>query len=275
VKILVTGHKGYIGSRLFKALDDGVNIVHGIDMKSGRDIIHHLPAANYDYVFHLAAFPSVQQSVKEPSDTFRNNAYATSVLLEWAKTHNVKRVIFSSSAAAKGNGHGPTSPYGLHKLISEQECKLYSELYNIDTVSLRYFNVYSEDQQFGGAYSTVISAWMQMIREGNPLRIDGDGEQTRDFIHVDDIVGANIFCMNCKNDFNGDVLNVASGESISLKYIKSFIDSKNKDTKWDMKPSREGDIKHSTSDIRKILDLGWSPNISIKDGLEKCFGGIV
>jgi len=275
VKILITGHRGYIGSRLFKTLDDGVNIVHGVDMKDGRDVIHHLPAENYDYVFHLAAFPSVQQSVNEPSDTFRNNAYATSVLLEWAKTHNVKRVIFSSSAAAKGDGHGPTSPYGLHKLISEQECSLYSKLYDIDTVSLRYFNVYSEDQQYGGAYSTVISAWMQMIREGNPLRIDGDGDQTRDFIHVDDIVSANIFCMNNKNNFNGDVVNVASGESISLNYIKSFIDNRGEDIKWDVLPNREGDIKHSESDIRKMLDLGWSPNVSIENGLEKCFGEII
>lgn len=275
MKILVTGHMGYIGSRLFKALDDGVNIVHGIDMKDGRDVIHHLPTANYDYAFHLAAFPSVQQSVDEPSDTFRNNAYATSVLLEWAKARNVKRVIFSSSAAAKGNGHGPTSPYGLHKLVSEQECALYSKLYDIDTVSLRYYNVYSEDQQYGGSYSTAICAWMQMIREGKPLRLDGDGEQTRDFIHVDDIVAANIFCMNNESNFNGDVLNVASGESISLNYIKSFIDNRDENIKWDAMPSREGDIKHSISDIRKILDLGWSPNISIKDGLEKCFGGII
>jgi UDP-glucose 4-epimerase len=190
MKFLITGFKGYIGTKLFNKLNDGINVIHGIDLKYGRDILHHLPNTSYDYVFHLAAFPSVQQSVEEPSDTFRNNAYATSVLLEWAKNHNVKRVIFSSSAAAADI----TSPYGLHKRISEQECRLYSQFYGLDTVCLRYHNVYSEDQIYGGSYSTAISAWMQMIREGRELRIDGDGEQTRDFVHVDDVVSANIFC---------------------------------------------------------------------------------
>lgn len=94
MKIFITGYRGYIGSRLFNKLDNGFSVVHGMDLKDGRDILHHLPNTSYDYIFHLAAFPSVQKSVNEPSDTFRNNAYATSVLLEWAKNHNVKRVIF-------------------------------------------------------------------------------------------------------------------------------------------------------------------------------------
>jgi UDP-glucose 4-epimerase len=271
-KILVTGHKGYIGSHLYTNLREMGHDVRGIDLKDGNDIKHSLPNSDFDYVFHMAALPSVQYSVENPSYTMLQNVYATSVLLQWAKEHGVKRVIFSSSAAAIGeNGH-QTSPYGMHKKISEMECKLYSQLYGIDTVCLRYFNVYSEYQEYGGAYSTVIAAWMHMISIDKPLRIDGDGEQTRDFIHVDDIVSANIFCMNYENDFNGDILNIASGESVSLKYIKSFIDSKNKDIKWNIMPDREGDIKHSMSDIKKILDLGWSPNISISDGLEKCFG---
>ena len=103
MKILVTGHKGYIGSKLFDSLQDSQHQVFGIDLKDGRDILHHLPDEDFDYVFHLAAFPRVQQSVEEPSDTFRNNAYSTSVLLEWAKNHNVKRVIFSSSSAVAGS----------------------------------------------------------------------------------------------------------------------------------------------------------------------------
>ena len=95
MKILITGSEGYIGKKLYKKLSNGSRVVHGIDMKNYKNVIHDLPDTNYDYVFHLAAFPSVQQSVKHPSDTFKNNAYATSVLLEWAKNHNVKRVVFS------------------------------------------------------------------------------------------------------------------------------------------------------------------------------------
>ncbi len=266
MKILITGHKGYIGSKLFTKLNNGANIVHGIDLKDGKDVIKDLPDADYDYVFHLAAFPSVQQSVEQPSNTFRNNAYATSVLLEWAKNHNVRRIIFSSSAAAIGL----QSPYGLQKYISELECELYCQLYKLDAVSLRYHNVYSEDQQYGGAYSTVISSWMHMIQEKKPLRIDGDGEQTRDFVHADDIVAANIFCMNYKNNFKGDVFDVASGVSHSLNEIRQFIDLTNK-VEWDIYPARKGDIKHSHSQISGLLSIGWKPTISMKEGLERCF----
>lgn len=266
MKLLVTGHKGYIGNKLFNKLNDGINIVHGLDLKDGRDVIHHLPNISYDYVFHLAAFPSVQRSVNEPSDTFRNNTYSTSVLLEWSKKHNVKRVIFSSSAAAANI----TSPYGLQKRISEQECKLYSDLYGLDTACLRYYNVYSEDQKYGGAYSTVIGSWMHMIREKKPLRIDGEGTQTRDFIHVDDIVEANIFCMKHKENFNGEVYDVATGISISLNKIKQFINSTNK-VEWDIQPERKGDIKYSHSIISGLLSLGWKPSVFIEDGLRRCF----
>ena len=266
MKILVTGHKGYIGSKLFNKLDDGINIIHGIDLKDGRDVLHHLSNTSYDYVFHLAAFPSVQQSVEEPSGTFRNNAYATSVLLEWAKNHNVKRVIFSSSAAAAS----VTSPYGLHKRISEQECRLYSQLYGLDTVCLRYYNVYSEDQIYGGSYSTAISAWMQMIREGRELRIDGDGEQTRDFVHVYDVVSANIFCMNQDKPFAGAIHDVASGVSFSLNSVREII-NRNHDVFWVENPERKGDIKHSHSDISGLLSLGWKPSVTTEDGLQRCF----
>lgn len=270
-KILITGHKGYIGSHLYSKLRKMGHHVCGIDLKEGDDIKHSLPNNDFDYVFHMAALPSVQYSVENPSYTMLQNVYATSVLLQWAKDHKVKRVVFSSSAAAIGENGQLTSPYGMHKKMSEMECKLYSQLYGVDTACLRYFNVYSEDQKYGGAYSTVMSAWMYMIRHGKPLRIDGDGEQTRDFIHVDDVVGANIFCMNHENDFNGDILNIASGKSVSLGYIRAFINSENKDIEWNVSPSRDGDIKHSVSDINKMLNLGWQPVVSIEEGMNRCF----
>ena len=172
INILVTGYKGYIGNHLYKNLKGLGYKVDGIDLKDGEDIIYCLPNKNYDYVFHLAALPSVSYSVKNPSYTMRSNVLSTSVLLEWALSHNVKCVVFSSSAAVLGDGLGPKSPYGLHKKVSEMECKLYSDLYGLSTVCLRYFNVYSEDQKYGGAYSSVISAWMEMVRRGKPLRME-------------------------------------------------------------------------------------------------------
>lgn len=270
-KILVTGHKGYIGSHLYSDLIRLGHDVHGIDLKDGKDILHCLPDEKFDYVFHLAAIPKVSFCVSNPSYTMKQNVLVTSVLLEWAKDHGVKRVIFSSSAAVYGNGEGfPSSPYGLHKLMSEMECKLFSELYGLDTVCLRYFNVYSEDQPFGGSYSTAISAWMQMIREGSPLRIDGDGEQTRDFIHVDDIVLANIYVMQASHRFNGKSYDVGTGESVSLNYIKNYINSV-KNVEWISNPERIGDVRHSVSDVSSFKNLGFEALVSIQEGLGRCF----
>lgn len=272
MKILVTGHKGYIGSNLYQTLINMGYEVKGIDLKDGDDILFCLPDHYYDYVFHLAAYPKVSYSVENPSFTMRQNVLATSTLLEWSKKNKIKRFIFSSSAAV--NDGNPQSPYGLHKYISELECKLYSSLYNMDTVSLRYFNVYSEEQKYGGAYSTAISAWMEMIKQKKPLRIDGDGNQTRDFIHLDDIVSANIFCMLHKDNFHGKYLNVATGKSISLNYIRKFIDSNN-NVVWDKKPARQGDILHSSADIQPLKQLGWSPKVSINEGLNRCFKKVI
>jgi len=273
VKILVTGHKGYIGSHLYSNLRRLGYDVHGIDLKDGHDILHCLPDEKFDYVFHLAAIPKVSFCVSNPSYTMKQNVLVTSTLLEWAKNHGVKRVIFSSSAAIYGNEGGlPSSPYGLHKLISEMECRLFSKLYGLDTICLRYFNVYSEDQPFGGSYSTAISAWMQMIKEGRPLRIDGDGEQTRDFIHVDDIVLANIYAMQSTNRFSGKSYDVGTGKSVSLNYIKNFINSK-QNVEWIQSPERKGDIRHSVSDVSGFKDLGFEALVSIQKGLKRCFKG--
>jgi nucleoside-diphosphate-sugar epimerase len=271
MKILVTGYKGYIGSHLFSILKrSGFNIC-GIDLKEGEDILNCLPDENFDYVFHFAAIPRVGYSVENPSYTMKQNVYVTSVLLEWAKKHNVKRFIFSSSSAVMGDGDGiPKSPYGLHKLMNEMECRLYSDLYGLDTVCLRYFNAYSEDQKYGGSYSTAICAWMEMIKQGAPLRMDGDGEQTRDLVHVDDIVSANIFCMKYDKNFNGAHFNVGCGESVSMNYIKNFI-NKHHDVEWNYAPERKGDVKHTLADISQLKKLGWEPKITIDEGLDRCF----
>lgn len=266
MKALVTGHKGYIGSNLYKSLRAHGCEVVGIDLKDGEDVLFCLPKQKFDYVFHLAALPSVQFSVEKPSYSLRQNVLATSVILEWAKNYGIRRVIFSSSAAAADI----KSPYGLHKRMSEMECKLYSDLYGIDTVCLRYFNVYSENQKFGGPYSTVISAWMERMKKGMPLQIDGDGEQTRDFIHLSDVVDANIFAMQCDKDFFGKFFDIGTGVSTKLNQIKHFIDARHQ-VSWVHRPDRFGDIKKSTANVYDFAEFGWKSHVTIEEGLDKCF----
>lgn len=266
MKILVTGHKGFIGSKLTEKLIELNHEVIGIDLKEGKDLSYCLPNQHVDFVFHLAALPSVQFSIEKPSYTMKQNVLASSILLEWCAANKVKRVIFSSSAAAVDI----KSPYGLQKKITEMECALFSQLYNLDTVCLRYYNVYSENQRFGGPYSTVINHWMHAIRNKQPLCLDGDGDQTRDFIHIDDVVDANLFCMNSDSVFMGKTLDVGTGIETSLKTIKYFIDETN-GVYWIERPQRVGDIKNSKSDPSVLNSMGWYPKISIKSGLKRCF----
>jgi len=279
-RCLVTGHKGYIGAKLYNKLVELGHEVYGIDMASldpieGLDIRRHMffngrpwPKCKPEYIFHLAAKPSVSWSVENPSESLSHNVLGSSRVLEFAKAVNAHRVIFASSAAV----YGALSPYGLHKMMTEDECKLYSKLYDVDTVCLRYFNVYSADQKYGGPYSTVISAWMESLRDGRQLRIDGDGLQTRDFIHVDDIIAANIFCMEHNEKFNGANYDVGTGVETSIDYVRQHI-NQHAHALWSEEPEREGDIKFSCAKVQALKDLGWSAQIDIKNGLESCFGG--
>ncbi len=272
MNILITGAKGYIGSKLEKKINFLNHNIYNIDLKDGKDLVNYNFNKKIDVVIHLAALPSVQFSVENPSYSLRHNVLGTSRALEIAKSCGAKRFIFSSSAAVYGQNGSPNSPYGMHKLMSEMECKLYSELYDIDTVCLRYFNIFSEDQKYGGAYSTVISAWMEMLRQNKPLRIDGDGSQSRDFIHVDDIVSANLFCMNYEGKFEGKCFDVGLGKEISLSQIKDIIDKKQRDVSWSYSSNRTGDIKNSCADLSKGLQtLGWSPKVDPITEFEKYF----
>lgn len=271
MKILVTGHKGYIGSHLFSKLENLGYSPIGIDLVDGKDIRSDLPNEDFDLVFHLAANPRVGFSVENPSQTLNDNVYATSVLLEWAKDHGVQRVVFSSSSAVLGQGDGvPQSPYGLHKLQSEMELRLYAELYGLDSVCLRYFNVYSEDQPFGGSYSTAICAWYSLMNEGKPLRMDGTGEQSRDFIHVDDVVSANIHFGMHAESFGGLGIEVGTGTSMTLNQIKGIIDV-NHDVAWNFAPPREGDVMHTKADTSLASSYGWSSDISAEQGIADIF----
>lgn len=268
--ILVTGHRGYIGKKIYDRLFELGYEVIGIDLKTGEDVLECLPDEQFDFVFHLSALPRVEYSIENPSYTLKQNVLVTSKLLEWSKKHGVKRFIFSSSSAVNGDGDGPNSPYGLHKLMSEMECKLYSDLYKVDTVCLRYYNVFSKDQEYGGSYSTVISAWMEMLELGKPLRLNGDGTQSRDFIHVDDIVDVNLFCMNYKNLFDGERFEVGTGKTLSINDVKEVVLKYNR-VSFISAPPRPGDVKHTKADTTPLKKIGWCAKIDPMEELHNCF----
>jgi len=285
-RCLVTGHKGYIGAKLSRKLREAGHEVQGIDLsdhnhnilrdfKEYTDGRFHPHYYNFkpDYVFHLACLPSVQYSVEKPVESLENNVLCTSYLLNFARKVGAKRFVYSSSAAVYGNSSDcePESPYGLQKLISEMECKLYSKLYNLDTVCLRYFNVYSEDQKPNDAYATVISNWMDYIKKDKIPFINGYGDQSRDFIHVDDVVSANMFMMEHYGPLRGQSYDIGTGESVSLNSIKNIIQRKKPNIEFMHKNERSGDIFYSKADTAPLNELGWSAKITLEEGISRCF----
>tara|TARA_R100000664_G_C2747489_1_gene134998 strand:- start:127 stop:1008 length:882 start_codon:yes stop_codon:yes gene_type:complete len=285
-RCLVTGHKGYIGSHLYRELENQGHEVMGVDIKASsreniisrasglRDTLAVTPRfVDFapEYIFHLACIPRVAYSVEYPVQTMENNVLAGSVILDFARRVGTKRVIYSSSSSVVGNGSGPASPYGLQKLVTEMECKLYADLYGVDTVSLRYFNVYSEDQEADGPYATAVANWMKYIREGKQPFITGTGEQRRDMLHVRDAVAANIFCMNHNDDFNGNHYDVGTGNNISLNEMKEMVQEIDSSIKFDYISERPGDVMLTRANVSSLKALGFQTEISIEEGLRDCF----
>lgn len=283
-RCLVTGYKGYIGSKLYKELINQGHEVIGIDLQDGHDInkdLHHgldknsFHPAYYnfkpEYIFHLAYIPRVAYSVENPVETTENNILCTTNVLNFAKSVGAKRVIFSSSSSVVGDGEGPVSPYALQKLYDEMQCRLWSKIYGLDTVCLRYFNVYSENQQAKTAYATAIANWMHHIRDDKMPFLNGDGENRRDMLHVTDAVSANIFAMKYDGLFSGKSYDVGTGENISLNEIIEIIHKYFPEVKFEKRPPRKGDVlltRAKTSDLKK---LGWQTKIKINDGINSCF----
>jgi len=277
MKVLITGHKGYIGSKIYnKCLTLGWD-VKGCDLKEdNKDIINLPNSEEYlhfkpDIIFHLAANPRVQQSVEMPSSVCYTNVYGTSCVLEYARKVKVKRVVFSSSSAIYGNGDGPVNPYGLHKLQNELECKLYSRMFGVDTVCLRYYNVYSECQKPSDVYPTVISAWMQSIRKGRDLTVYGEGQHKRDYVHVNDIVDCNLFAALYHDSFNGSCYDVGTGKNYDLNFIKSHILSNYPEIKFNHLSARPTDALSTLADTKNLNNIGWSARIDFLQGIQKCF----
>tara|TARA_R110000824_G_scaffold139366_7_gene304413 strand:- start:889 stop:1785 length:897 start_codon:yes stop_codon:yes gene_type:complete len=284
-RCLVTGHKGYIGTQLYKKLKELGHEVMGIDLKDNIDInslrgLVEDDKGNFhpfwfnfkpEYVFHLACLPRVGYSIEHPVKTMKNNILAGSNVLNFARKVGAKRVIYSSSSSVVGNGDGPTSPYALQKLTTELETKMYSHLYGIDTVSLRYFNVYSEDQKTDGPYATAIANWMHSLRENKVPFITGDGEQRRDMLHVDDAVSANIFSMMREKNFDGSVFDTGTGENISLNEIKEIVQNYFPNVGFDYVDPRPGEVLETRANTTPLTNLGWNSRIGVKEGIGSCF----
>ncbi|TKX44630.1 MULTISPECIES: NAD-dependent epimerase/dehydratase family protein [Halorubrum] len=291
--ILVTGGAGFIGSHLVETLvtDNDVTVLD--NLSSGRrewvadqatlieaDIrdseAAEEAAAGADLIFHEAANVSVEQSVEEPVDSHEVNVDATLQLLECARKEGA-RFIYASSAAVYGtpdsvpiretDPKAPASPYGLEKLTAEEYCRLYNELYDVETIMLRYFNAYGPRQR-GGQYSGVIDVFLGQARRGEDITVHGDGEQTRDFVHVDDVVAAN--CLAAVNGTPGEAYNIGTGKSISIKALAQLIvDTVESDSRITHVAARDGDIERSRPSIQKArAELGFEPSRSLGSEIE-------
>ena len=283
-KAIVTGGAGFIGSHIVDELIKmGVQVTIIDDFSTGK--VENVNSAAYcwkqdlavvdvkelsefmrgvDVIFHLAAKARVQPSIEQPIPYHNANVTATHNLLVAARDAKVKRVIFSSSSSIYGNATVPTSeehpknpisPYAMHKLMGEQYCKLFSTLYDIDTVSLRYFNVYGDRMSLDGAYRLAIPIFATQIKEGKSCTINNDGNQKRDFTYVDDVVNANILAATYSNNFNGEEYNIGNGNNVS---VNELVDMMSGEKSYGNKVIEPFETLANNSKANK--ELGWKPN---------------
>ena len=245
-----------------------------------RDILSRVREGNYDVIFHLAANPRVEYSVHNPTETTETNILKSVGLFECAAKAKVKRVVFSSTCAVYGDAveiptpEGaqikPNSPYGLQKYTVEMFAKLLAESHNLDSVCLRYFNVYGPRQLGGSPYSTAITSWTHNIFNNKPLRSDGDGTQTRDLVFVDDVVEANILASLHKGQFAGEVYNIATGKSTSNNQILDFFKKEFENIVVTNADWRSGDVMHTLANTQHALnDLKFNSQTGLEEGLRK------
>ena len=299
MRALVTGGAGFIGSHIVdRLLQDGHEVVVIDDFSTGKRT--NLSASNkleiiegdirdfdtlkqhvqgIDWVFHLAAVASVPKTVNDPVGSSAVNYQGTLHVLESARQNKVKRVVFASSAALYGDE--PTlpkvetmcpvtlSPYAVDKLASEFACGMYTKLYGLETVSLRYFNVYGPKQDPTSPYSGVISIFTDKLKNSETPVIFGDGEQTRDFVFVSDVVEANIKAVTTDKSA-GHYFNIATGNKITLNnLLKTLCDIYNIEFKVNYGDERKGDIKESYAVIDKAKALlDWEPSMELNKGLK-------
>ncbi len=291
MKILVVGGAGFIGSHLVDALVERGDTVEIIDNLSGgkienvnvKAVLHQKDIRNLediapifkgmDYVFHLAALPRVPYSIEHPIETNETNVIGTLNVLVAARDAGVKKVIYSASSSAYGDqpimplqedmAPHPKSPYGLQKYIGELYARVFSEVYGLPTVCLRYFNVYGSRYNAEGAYALVIGKFIEQRKRGEEMTITGDGLQSRDFTHVRDVVRANILAME-KEVSGGEVFNIGAGHNVTIKEIAEMIGGPIKHIESRLEP------KASLADNSKAGQiLGWIPEVDIKEGVDE------
>jgi nucleoside-diphosphate-sugar epimerase len=299
---LVTGGAGFIGSniaeylvgqgyavRIFdnfssgtranvQAIGDKVEIVEG-DLRDPKAVGQAVDGAAF--VLHLGAMPSVIRSVEDPRTTSEANIMGTLNLLIAARDAGVKRVVFSSSSSVYGDTPtlpkredmplSPLSPYAVHKLTGEYYCRIFWQLYGLETISLRYFNVFGPRQDPQSQYAAVIPRFITAILKDRPPTIYGDGKQTRDFSHVENIIDANLLACQAPKEAVGQTFNIACGGRVSLLDLVATVNTilgKSIQPKFD--PPRPGDILHSQADISKAEKLlGWKPRVDFREGIAK------
>jgi UDP-glucose 4-epimerase len=299
---LVTGGAGFIGSHLVDALLqlghevtvlDDLSSGHRRNLEGTIDRIQFVEGSVEDSelvrksadgcagIFHLAAVVSVPKSIEDPIGSHRVNTMGTLHVLHAARTLGAK-VIFSSSAAVYGDDPEmpkhealptiPISPYGVQKLTGEEYAQLFHRLYGLSAVCLRYFNVFGPRQDPRSPYSGVISIFAERARLGQPIRINGDGTQTRDFVFVEDVVRANLAAMASDVE-DGRTYNVGTGTSTELLSLANLvIELSGNTSRIEHRPPRPGDIHHSLASIERAKqELGYQPAVFLREGLRKTF----
>lgn len=291
---LVTGGAGFIGSNLVDKLIELGHKVICIDNESAEchDQFYWNPKANnykydicdydkiaplfngIDYVFHIASDARIQPAILNPRKSIESNAVGTANVIELSRINKVKRFIYSSTSSAYGKKailpnietqpSDPLTPYSTAKVFGENLARVYYNLYGLETVSLRYFNVYGDRQPLKGQYAPVIGLFLKQHEENNPLTVVGDGSQRRDFTHISDVVQANILASEIKDGF-GEVYNIGYGSNYSILEIANMISN---DVKFI--PPRVGEVQETLASNAKFKELtGWTPKVPLVRWLEK------
>ncbi|MDO8503816.1 MAG: NAD-dependent epimerase/dehydratase family protein [bacterium] len=292
---LVTGGAGFIGSHLTKRLlEEGCRVTVIDDLSEGKwenlpkhpKLIKHEGSIlddmsrlvkGKDVIFHLAALPRLQRSIAEPWQTHNVNVDGTLNLLLQAKEHKIKRFVFSSSSSVYGDQNqlpftedmkpNPLVPYSLQKVIGEEYCKLFSNLWGLGTISLRYFNVYGPRMYPDGAYANLIPKFIKLMSHDQIPTINGDGNQTRDFTYVEDVVEANLLA--ARSRIKGEVFNIGRGENISVNKVVAIL---NRLMEKNIRPIHGPAVvepRASLAGTRRARDLlGWVPKIKFEEGLK-------
>jgi len=298
--VVITGGAGFIGSNIARTLaaDNDVTVIDDLstgNLENIKDLVDNQSITfvegsitdldllnktfkNVDYVFHEAAIPSVPRSIKDPIKSNYTNVNGTLNVLVAARDSGVEKVVYASSSSVYGDTPvlpkreemtpSPLSPYAVSKLVGEYYCRVFTEVYGLPTVSLRYFNVYGPWQDPSSEYAAVIPNFISQVLNYKSPIVFGDGKQTRDFTFVRDVVNANTFAVKGKTC---GVFNIASGERISINELAQLvmkITGKDIDVVYD--DSRPGDIMHSLADISKAKEkFGYEPKFDLTEGLEE------